>query len=498
MYDSKNLSAALQEARRFEAERSAAIRPEDRPGFHLSPRVGWMNDPNGFSWYNGQYHLFYQYHPYDSHWGPMHWGHAVSPDLLHWTHLPAALAPDQPCDCGGCFSGTAITLADGRQVLMYTGVSAPMPEQGGKRLQTQNLAFGDGRDYVKFPHNPVISAAELPEGASIEDFRDPKLWQTADGTFRCLAASRDETGSGQILLFESADLFHWRFVGKTAQNRGRMGVMWECPDLFRLDGQDVLLISAQDMLPEGFEYHNGDMAFCLLGDFDAESGQFREAANQALDYGIDFYAPQTILTPDGRRVMIGWLMNWDTCNQHYRNYPWFGQVSLPRELFFRDGVLCQRPIRELEQLRADRVCCENVEIRGEKVSLPGVDGRQLDLELEVFPLDGPYQRFSVWFAQDEQFHTGVSFRPHESVLKIDRKFSGSRRAIIHQRRAKVAHENGAIRLRLILDRFSAEVFVNDGEKVMSLAVDTPVTADRISFFADGAVRLNVKASHLTK
>ena len=252
------------------------------------------------------------------------------------------------------------------------------------------------------------------------------------------------------------------------------------------------------MLPQGFEYHNGDGVFCLIGTFDPESGEFRERANQAVDYGIDFYAPQTILTPDGRRVMVGWLMNWDTCNQHYRNYPWFGQMSLPRELFFRDGVLCQRPIRELEQLRADRICYENVEIRGEQISLPGVDGRQLDLELEVFPLDGPYQRFSVWFAQDEQFHTGVSFRPHESVLKIDRKFSGSRRAIIHQRRAKVAHENGAIRLRLILDRFSAEVFVNDGEKVMSLAVDTPVTADRISFFADGAVRLNVKASHLTK
>ena len=277
-----------------------------------------------------------------------------------------------------------------------------------------------------------------------------------------------------------------------------MGVMWECPDLFRLDGQDVLLISAQDMLPEGFEYHNGDMAFCLLGDFDAESGQFREAANQALDYGIDFYAPQTILTPDGRRVMIGWLMNWDTCNQHYRNYPWFGQMSLPRELFVRGGRLCQRPIRELEQLRADRFVYENVAVGAEPVRLPGVDGRQLDLELEVRPAEGGYQRFAVWFAQDGQFHTGVSFRPHESVLKVDRKFSGSRRAIIHQRRAKVGHENGRIRLRLILDRFSAEVFVNDGEKAMSLAVDTPISADGVSFFADGAVRLNVRSSHLTK
>ncbi len=499
MDELNTLSRAMLDARHYETNQSAFIMPEDRPAFHLSPRVGWMNDPNGFSFYNGQYHLFYQYHPYDSHWGPMHWGHAVSSDLLHWEYLPAALAPDMPYDYGGCFSGTALTLPDGRHALMYTGVADKITRHGGRQqVQTQNLAFGDGLNYAKFPGNPVITAEDLPAGASDEHFRDPKLWQEPDGRYRCVIASRDNEGGGQVLLYESEDLVSWRLIRKAAENHNRLGLMWECPDLFRLDGQDVLLVSAQDMLPQGFEYHNGDGVFCLIGTFDPESGEFRERANQAVDYGIDFYAPQTILTPDGRRVMVGWLMNWDTCNQHYRNYPWFGQMSLPRELFFRDGVLCQRPIRELEQLRADRVCCENVEIRGEKVSLPGVDGRQLDLELEVFPLDGPYQRFSVWFAQDEQFHTGVSFRPHESVLKIDRKFSGSRRAIIHQRRAKVAHKNGAIRLRLILDRFSAEVFVNDGEKVMSLAVDTPVTADRISFFADGAVRLNVKASHLTK
>ena len=487
------LSRALLDARHYETNQSAFIMPEDRPAFHLSPRVGWMNDPNGFSFYNGQYHMFYQYHPYDSHWGPMHWGHAVSSDLLHWEYLPAALAPDMPYDYGGCFSGTALTLPDGRHALMYTGVADKITRHGGRQqVQTQNLAFGDGLNYAKFPGNPVITAEDLPAGASDEHFRDPKLWQEPDGRYRCVIASRDNEGGGQVLLYESEDLVSWRLIRKAAENHNRLGLMWECPDLFRLDGQDVLLVSAQDMLPQGFEYHNGDGVFCLIGTFDPESGEFREQANQAVDYGIDFYAPQTILTPDGRRVMVGWLMNWDTCNQHYRSYPWFGQMSLPRELFFRDGVLCQRPIRELEQLRADRVCYENVEIRGEKVSLPGVDGRQLDLELEVFPLDGLYQRFSVWFAQDEQFHTGVSFRPHESVLKIDRKFSGSRRAIIHQRRAEVRHDRGRLKLRLILDRYSAEVFVNDGEKVLSSALATPLSATGVRFFCDGAARVNVR------
>ena len=331
MDELNTLSRALLDARHYETNQSAFIMPEDRPAFHLSPRVGWMNDPNGFSFYNGQYHLFYQYHPYDSHWGPMHWGHAVSSDLLHWEYLPAALAPDMPYDYGGCFSGTALTLPDGRHALMYTGVADKITRHGGRQqIQTQNLAFGDGLNYAKFPGNPVITAEDLPAGASDEHFRDPKLWQEPDGRYRCVIASRDNEGGGQVLLYESEDLVSWRLIRKAAENHNRLGLMWECPDLFRLDGQDVLLVSAQDMLPQGFEYHNGDGVFCLIGTFDPESGEFRERANQAVDYGIDFYAPQTILTPDGRRVMVGWLMNWDTCNQHYRNYPWFGQISLPR------------------------------------------------------------------------------------------------------------------------------------------------------------------------
>ena len=116
------ISQTLREARKFEETVEKTIPGAERPDFHLSTRVGWMNDPNGFSFYNGKYHMFYQYHPYDSHWGPMHWGHAVSDDLLHWEYLPAALAPDEIYDRDGCFSGSAIVLPDGRHLLMYTGV----------------------------------------------------------------------------------------------------------------------------------------------------------------------------------------------------------------------------------------------------------------------------------------------------------------------------------------------------------------------------------------
>ena len=136
-------------ARAYEKEAGGKIPPSSRPAFHLTPWTGWMNDPNGFSYYHGQYHLFYQYHPYDTKWGAMHWGHAVSHDLLHWTYLPAALAPDQPYDSFGCFSGSAMEISDGRQLLLYTGVRKEGGDKG-KDYQTQCVAVGDGLNYKKF------------------------------------------------------------------------------------------------------------------------------------------------------------------------------------------------------------------------------------------------------------------------------------------------------------------------------------------------------------
>ena len=137
------MSQTLRDARRYEEITERKMEAEEKPGFHLAARVGWMNDPNGFSFYQGKYHLFYQYHPFNSHWGPMHWGHAVSDDLLHWEYLPAALAPDTVYDEAGCFSGSAVELADGRQLLMYTGVHKEVQEDGGVReVQAQCIAIG--------------------------------------------------------------------------------------------------------------------------------------------------------------------------------------------------------------------------------------------------------------------------------------------------------------------------------------------------------------------
>lgn len=487
------ISQTLREARKYEEASAKRIKPEDRPAFHLSSRTGWMNDPNGFSYYKGKYHMFYQYHPFSSHWGPMHWAHAVSEDLLHWEFLPAALAPDEFYDRDGCFSGSAVELPDGRQLLMYTGVLIERQRNGGAcEVQTQCLAVGDGVDYEKYEGNPVLDEKDLPEGGSRFDFRDPKICRKKDGTYYCLIGNRPADGSGQILLYTSGDGFQWKFKTVLASNHNRFGKMWECPDFFPLDGKWALLTSPQDMLPQGFEYHNGNGTLCLIGDFDEGTDEFTEQYNQSIDYGIDFYAPQTVEALDGRRIMIGWMQNWDTCSLRAPDEPWFGQMSLPRELSVKDGRLYQKPIRELDEKRRNKIEYKNVQL-SDTIALEGIQGRVLDLELSIRPDDEQdiYRKFAVRFAQDAKYQTSLSFRPHESILKIDRKFSGSRRAIIHQRRCLVNSENGSLKLRIILDRYSAEVFVNDGEHVMSCTMYTEQGADGISFFADGQVRMDV-------
>ncbi len=488
------LSQTLRDARKYEETMEREINSRLRPGFHLSARVGWMNDPNGFSYYKNEYHLFYQYHPYNCQWGPMHWGHAVSTDLLHWRYFPAALAPEADYDRDGCFSGSAAVLPDGRHMLMYTGVSKEtQPDGSNCHVQKQCIAVGDGIDYEKYTGNPVLDQKDLPEGSSRFDFRDPKIWQQPDGSFQCVVGNCTDENDGQILLYSSLDGFHWNFKKILASNNQRFGRMWECPDFFALDGKQILLVSPQDMLPQGFEYHNGNGTVCLIGSYDEETEHFTEEADQAVDYGIDFYAPQTVLSPDGRRIMIGWMQNWDTCNLHAsEELPWFGQMSLPRELSVKDGRLLQKPIRELEKLRGKQIKHENVTFSG-ITKLDGVSGRKIDMELSIRPADGAetYRKFAVRFAQDDTQHTSISFRPYESILKIDRKFSGSRRAIIHQRRCLARHAGGRIKLRIVLDYFSAEVFVNDGEQVLSATIYTDPAADGISFFADGDVTINI-------
>ncbi len=470
------ISVQLTEARAYERLHGAAVSPEQHPLFHLSPTVGWLNDPNGFSFYQGEYHLFYQYHPYDTNWGPMHWGHCKSKDMLHWERLPAALAPDQPYDQNGCFSGSAAETPEGQHILMYTGVR----KDGNREFQTQCIAVGDGINYEKLPANPVITKELVPPGGSFQDFRDPKIWW--DGSqWLAVAGNRTEDGSGAVLLYASRDLKDWNFKGTIDRSRNQWGKMWECPDLFPLDGQMVLLVSPQELETSDLNFHKGYESLCLLGSWEPEKNRFIRRSVLPIDQGLDFYAPQTLLAPDGRRIMVAWMQDWDSAKCVPEGQNWFGQMTLPRELHIRNGRLIQQPVRELERWRGERTAYENVEVSGD-MSLPGIFGRTLDLILRLQAQDGP---FTLKFAQDNSHFTAFTFQPDRSLLTLDRSHSGLPKGHALSRTIPVHSREGLLELRLILDRFSVEAFVNGGEQTLSATLYTPQEAAGISFQAQG-------------
>ena len=486
------ISEILQKAREFETQYGPHIPDSERPTFHATPTIGWMNDPNGFSFYQGECHLFYQYHPYSNEWGPMHWGHLKTRDFLRWERLPIALAPDQDYDSAGCFSGGAVELPDGRQLLMYTGVQRGHNADGYLQdIQTQCLAIGDGLNYEKLRDNPVLDGKNLPQGGSTIDFRDPKVWRDPTGTFYAVVGNRTADGSGAILLYRWIENSKWEFVHTLDASHNQYGKMWECPDFFPLDGKQVLITSPQEMSPIGLDFHAGNGTVCLIGEYSPDSGFARQNV-QAIDYGLDFYAPQTVETPDGRRIMIAWMQNWDTVNAKPYNCRWFGQMTLPRELSVKNGRLIQNPVRELEAYRRQRVAHRNIPVSGE-INLPGIQGRVLDMTVTIRPT-GPdlYRWFRIRVAKDGQHETIIRYRPDQGTLKLDRIRSGLPHDIVHTRSFLVWPRDGELKLRIILDRFSVEVFVNDGEQAASAVIYTRQSADAITFEADGSALIDVE------
>ena len=485
------ISKMLQRAREFE-KKYLPYTSAEQPRFHVTGGIGWINDPNGFAPYKGEYHLFFQYYPYDTKWGPMHWGHVKTSDFVRWERLPAALAPDTDYDRNGCFSGSSVELPDGRQLLMYTGVRN-IRRRNGKidSFQTQCIAVGDGVDYDKYEANPVIDASTLPEGASVHDFRDPKIWRE-DGKFYAVIGNRPEDGSGSILLYESEDAIHWQFVSVLAACHNQYGRMWECPDFFPLDGKHVLLVSPQEMAAIGLEFHPGNANVALIGKFDRKTNHLLREYVQAIDYGLDFYAPQTLLTEDGRRVMIAWMQNWETSTCKVEELRFFGQMSLPRELSVRNGRLCQNPVRELEQYRGVLIDYHNVLINGE-TSLRGISGRYLDMTVTLRPGNesSMYKWFRLYVAKDGEHFTFIRFRPETGTIKVDRTHSGFPHDIVNIREFPVNVKNGTLKLRVIMDRYSLELFVNDGEQAASFVLYTPIGAGSISFSSDGSVLVDV-------
>jgi len=482
------LSILLSRARSYEDEHLSAVSPLDLPCFHVTGGVGWINDPNGFSLYRGEYHLFFQYNPYSTHWDTMHWGHVKTRDFIRWERLPCALAPDKSYDKDGCFSGSAVELRDGRHLLMYTGVRKT---DDGHEFQTQCIAFGDGINYEKYDGNPVIDSELLPAGGSEVHFRDPKIWVDGD-RFHAVAGNLTSDGSGAVLMFESDDALSWRFIGEVAASENRFGRMWECPDLFRLDGKDVLIVSPQEVYTRDPEFIDGNTTLCLIGELDENNRLIRETEH-TIDCGLDFYAPQTVLTADGRRVMIAWMQYWNSVEIRPReDLSFYGQMTLPRELHVRDGRLIQSPVRELDDYRGDRTAFEGIPV-SERTQLLGIGGRCLDLTVKIRPAkEEIFDSFSVHAAQGGEYTTEICYSPSTNTILVDRTRSGWPENVLNRREFAVRDRGGEITLRLILDRYSLEIFVNGGEQAASFVIFSPASADGISFEARGEAVIDVE------
>ena len=312
---------------------------------HLRAPGNWINDPNGFLFYRGQYHLFYQHYPHAPHWGTMHWGHAVSPDLVHWEHLGVALCPSTDYDRDGVFSGSALEI-DGRMQLYYTAIRAcsPTPENAqllseGRYVACQaTVSSPDGLHFDNLAgKRPIIPVLTDPRTGHPRNTRDPKVWREGHSYYMVLGSTRAEQ-EGRLLFYRSADGLSWSYANQYTSPA--LGTTLECPDLMPLGDGYLLLGSPMGVTADGLQYP--DQAMYARADFDPATCAFSLREPPAfLDWGLDLYAPQSTLDREGRRVWVGWMrMPKPVSSSADGRKPWNGMMSLPRLVQLRDGQVC--------------------------------------------------------------------------------------------------------------------------------------------------------------
>lgn len=315
----------------------------NRPNIHMSAERNWINDPNGFIYYKGEYHLFYQYFPYDTQWGTMHWGHVTSKDLLHFTHHPIALYPSKDFDRNGCFSGTAL-IKDDALYLYYTGVkyiqtrdeNIHKPEGNDGFIACQALMISkDGYtfDNIHDKQQVVAPIEDITLGHKTHT-RDPKVWQYKDTYIMALGSKFQKEGAkdfvGEVLFYTSKDGKQWTYKNRAFNEK--IGNMWECPDIFQVDGQYMLIMSPEQIVHDGKNYTNHAVYTCV--DFDEETCTMHVPDQyEFLDLGLDIYAPQTTVDKDGNRILIGWMR----MPQPFENEEWIGMMTLPRMINVKDN-----------------------------------------------------------------------------------------------------------------------------------------------------------------
>jgi fructan beta-fructosidase len=444
-----------------------------RPQFHFSPPQSWMNDPNGMFYYQGEYHLFYQHYPENTKWGPMHWGHAVSRDLVHWENLPIALYPDS---LGYIFSGSAVVdqsnssgfgTVDNPPIVAIFTYHQPDGEKAGKiDYQYQGIAYSldKGRSWTKYKNNPVLP------NPGIKDFRDPKVsWNEDSKKWVMSLAVKDH-----IEFYASQDLKNWTKLSEFGKEEGGHGGVWECPDFFKLKDQGgeekyVLLVSINPGGPNG-----GSATQYFVGSFDGKTFKSDTPGKNVgwIDYGSDNYAGVTfsgIPQQDGRRILIGWMSNW-LYAQDVPTERWRSAMTLPRVLTLRKtgerNVLVSEPVREIENLVVKRT------------NLKTVSGKVIDISSNAkFPItyssisgEVVAKDFNIELSNNINQRVKIGFDSETNTFFIDRKDSGKNDFSKEFRpiaKAPRISKNEKIKFELVIDASSVEVFFDDGLSVLT-------------------------------
>lgn len=412
---------------------------------HLKAPDNWVNDPNGFIYYKGYYHLFYQYFPYGPRWGTMHWGHAVSRDLVNWEHKGLALYPSRREDQNGCFSGSAVEY-QGKLYLAYTGVryEAVNPEDPHTCLEDQfesaqlMISSEDGFHFDNENGKKVIIPPITdPAIGDRTHTRDPKVWKSGDHWYLVLGSTVGEK-YGEVLFYRSDDLHTWTYVDKAFKGP-EYGWMWECPDYFETKGGKVLILSAMGFLKNGEKEKN--QSICFHVEFDQSSCRIEiPDTYQFLDCGLDLYAPQTTLDAEGRRILSAWVRMPKVTDEG-----WIGMFCTPRVVEVRDGHIFFPMHPNVRAAYSQEIPAGSQRAKdGYLVSLDLEDGEELDVGGFVIRREG--DRICTDRSAVFPSFPGAHLRSETPALK------------------------GGCHLDVVVDKDLVEVFVNEGECVISNAV----------------------------
>lgn len=476
------MSKELMEQKILEAKSEIESKAADvkngkmRQHYHFMAQSGWLNDPNGLIYFKGKYHFFFQHNPYGTFWDEMYWGHAISDDMIHWEYLPPALAPSEQYDNhprGGCFSGSAIEH-EGKLFLMYTGTT----NTGNGMEQTQCIAYSeDGVHFEKYAGNPVLTA---PEGILADSFRDPKVW-VHDGIYYMVCGASCD-GVGQALLYRSEDMLHWTFFNVLAESRGEWGYMWECPDFYPIGDKYVLMFS-----PMGAGEHT---AIYMVGDFDYQTGKFEAHITKEIDWGMDFYAPQSFTTPDERRVIVGWGNEWEWM-PFFKDWGptfdegWCGSFMIPREVrILADHTLQFIPITEIKTIRENPVRKELLTVSEEEIELSAGDGVCFELKFKIDLEKSDANKLELSLRCGTGRKTTCLFDFEKGEMSVDRDQSdgwskGISRSVLYLKGKR------ELDVHILSDQSSLEIFTNQYQNNHSNNIFAHSEQDKIKVLAYG-------------